>query len=162
MTTAGVPNTSSGVIRETTPYGTPPSFASRWRILDISFPDSHVIPRMANDVESLNHPPNASAVAHDSGGSSTVQRGQLREEVQKWLSPPDPSTNRNAALQALHEGTAKWFLLGKTLETWKSSGSLLWIHGKRMLVFPSLRKLYGLTTDGLPFSQRARAKVSSG
>jgi hypothetical protein len=56
---------------------------------------------------------------------------QLREKLQTWLSPPDPSTNQNIARKVHHRGTATWFFQGSIFQEWKSSPSLLWIHGKR-------------------------------
>ena len=56
---------------------------------------------------------------------------QLRQDVQHWLSPPDPSTNQNFVRKARHSGTAAWFFKSNELTEWKSTGSLLWIHGKR-------------------------------
>ena len=35
-----------------------------------------------------------------------------------------------------HEGTATWFFEGGIYEAWRSTPSLLWIHGKRMSLFP--------------------------
>ena len=61
----------------------------------------------------------------------------LREKLQKWLSPPDPSTNHNIARKAHHNGTASWFFQGSIFKQWKSS-SLLWIHGKRTFLFLSI------------------------
>ncbi|KAF8468562.1 hypothetical protein DFH94DRAFT_620946, partial [Russula ochroleuca] len=55
---------------------------------------------------------------------------QLRETVHKWLSPPDPSTNHNIACDTHHKKTASWFFQGSIFHEWKSTGSLLWIHGK--------------------------------
>lgn len=55
-----------------------------------------------------------------------------QRNFQPWLSPPDPSTNHNSALKARHSGTAAWFFGSNALTEWKSRGSLLWIHGKRM------------------------------
>ncbi|KAF8469399.1 hypothetical protein DFH94DRAFT_656891, partial [Russula ochroleuca] len=57
---------------------------------------------------------------------------QSREKAQQWLSPnpPDPSTNHNIARKAHHDGTTSWFFQGSIFEEWKSSPSLLWIHGK--------------------------------
>jgi hypothetical protein len=55
----------------------------------------------------------------------------LREKSKQWLSPPDPSTNHIIARKAHHKGTASWFFQGSIFEEWKSSPSLLWIHGKR-------------------------------
>jgi hypothetical protein len=59
---------------------------------------------------------------------------QLRADFRRWLSPPDPSANHNIARNAHHKGTASWFLGGSMYKEWKStgSGSLLWIHGKRV------------------------------
>ena len=58
---------------------------------------------------------------------------QSREKAQQWLSPspPDPSTNHNIARKAYHSGTTSWFFQGSIFEEWKSSPSLLWVHGKR-------------------------------
>jgi hypothetical protein len=56
---------------------------------------------------------------------------QLTQLLRSWLSPVDPSTNHNIARKAQQEGTAVWLFEGKTVIEWKTSGSLLWIHGKR-------------------------------
>jgi len=54
----------------------------------------------------------------------------LRKDLRKWITPPDPSVNYIAASDAHHKGTAAWCTSGKTVADWKSSGFLLWIHGK--------------------------------
>jgi hypothetical protein len=69
-------------------------------------------------------------------GSVMVTGKQIRQDLHSWLSPPDSSTNHNIACNAHHEGTASWFFQGSMFEKWRSTPSLLWIHGKRM--FPSL------------------------
>ena len=56
---------------------------------------------------------------------------QLRENIHKWLSPPDPSTNHNIACGTHHKKAATWFFQGSIFREWKSTGSLLWVHGKR-------------------------------
>jgi len=56
---------------------------------------------------------------------------QLRESVHKWLSPPDPSKNHNIACGTHHKKAANWFFQGRIYQEWKSTGSLLWVHGKR-------------------------------
>ena len=68
------------------------------------------------------------------GGSIILTGNQLQQDLRRWLSPPDPSTNHNTACNAHHKGTATWFFEGRTYKEWKSTGSesLLWIHGKRM------------------------------
>ena len=63
---------------------------------------------------------------------------QLRESIHKWLSPPDPSKNHNIACNTHHKKTAKWVFQGKIYQEWKSTGSLLWVHGNvRHVPFPS-------------------------
>ena len=71
----------------------------------------------------------------DTQGLSIFTESQLREKSQNWLSFPDPSTNHNIARKVHHKGTASWFFQGGIFEQWKSSPSLLWIHGKRSLLF---------------------------
>jgi hypothetical protein len=56
---------------------------------------------------------------------------QLRDSLLRWLSPPDPFINHNAASKAHHNGTTRWFFRGRIFKQWRSTGSLLWIHGKR-------------------------------
>jgi len=51
--------------------------------------------------------------------------------VQHWLSPPDSSTYHDFVSKR-HRGTAAWFFECNKLTEWKETGSLLWIHGKRM------------------------------
>lgn len=51
-------------------------------------------------------------------------------EVRRWLSPPDPSTNRNAATAKRHEGTGIWFFTSPVFVEWKSGlRRHLWLHG---------------------------------
>ena len=59
---------------------------------------------------------------------------QRRELFRRWLSPPDPSINHNIARKAHHGGTATWFTRGHIMKVWKSTGSLLWIHGLRSYI----------------------------
>jgi len=60
---------------------------------------------------------------------------QLRDSLLRWLAPPDPSINHNIASEVHHNGTSQWFLQGSTFKQWKTTESLLWIHGKRMFLF---------------------------
>jgi hypothetical protein len=64
--------------------------------------------------------------------SSIFSGTQLRESIYRWLSPPDPSTNHNIACATHHKKTASWFFQGSIFQDWKSTGSLLWVHGKRL------------------------------
>ena len=63
---------------------------------------------------------------------------QWRQDLRKWFSSPDPSTTHIILCASQHEGTAEWFFRGSLFDEWKSTGSLLWIHGKRMSSNPSL------------------------
>jgi hypothetical protein len=63
---------------------------------------------------------------------TTVTGDQFQRDVRLWLSPPDPSTNHDIVSEGHHEGSAKWFFESGVVTDWKSRGSLLWIHGKRM------------------------------
>ena len=72
---------------------------------------------------------------HDGHAGSIILTGnQLRQDLLRWLSPPDPSTNHNIAWNAHHKGTTTWFFEGRSYKEWKSTGSnsLLWVHGKRV------------------------------
>ena len=53
-----------------------------------------------------------------------------REEIHRWLSGPDPSTNHNRARRSRQEKTGSWFLESKTYAHWQEQKSLLWLHGK--------------------------------
>ncbi|THV73569.1 hypothetical protein D6D28_03175, partial [Aureobasidium pullulans] len=53
-----------------------------------------------------------------------------RSRMIKWLSPSDPSTNYNKALEQRQEGTGLWFIHGDAFKQWKQhSNSFLWLHG---------------------------------
>ncbi|PON25351.1 hypothetical protein TGAM01_v205645 [Trichoderma gamsii] len=55
---------------------------------------------------------------------------QKRGKVEYWLSPPDPSTNFNKALQQRHKGSGLWFLQSDNFIKWRTQpSSFLWLHG---------------------------------
>ena len=61
----------------------------------------------------------------------------LQEKIFGWLSAPDPWTNHHTACKSRHRGTADWFIKGNTFSDWRTSdvpSSLLWVHGKRLLI----------------------------
>ena len=69
------------------------------------------------------------------GDSIFCPGAQIEQDIHKWFSPPDPSTNYNIGCEAQYEGTAAWFFEGTEFKDWMSiGGSLLWIHGKRKLL----------------------------
>lgn len=61
---------------------------------------------------------------------SSLNRSESRENLHRWISPPDPSNEYNTTCDAQHEGTAAWCTKSNTFADWKRSGSLLWVHGK--------------------------------
>ncbi|KAH9170950.1 hypothetical protein EDB89DRAFT_2243816 [Lactarius sanguifluus] len=63
-------------------------------------------------------------------GVEEVKWAQIEQDIYKWFSPPDPSTNYNIGCKAHSEGTAAWFFEDNKFKDWTSVGSLLWIHGK--------------------------------
>jgi archaellum component FlaC len=93
-----------------------------------------VIQQTADGVDRMERSwfPNRIHAGH--AGSFIITGNQLRQDLRRWLSPPDPSTNHNIASNAHHKGTATWFFEGRTYKEWKSPGSesLLWVHGKRV------------------------------
>jgi hypothetical protein len=58
-------------------------------------------------------------------------RSQLRHDLRRWLSPPDPSINHSITCAAHFKQSADWFFQRPIFTEWKSHGSLLWLHGKR-------------------------------
>ena len=68
------------------------------------------------------------------GCSQIVIGEEVIQKLKSWLSPPDPSTNYNVGLCDLHKETTTWFLDSRIFQEWHSTGSLLWIHGKRTFV----------------------------
>jgi hypothetical protein len=55
---------------------------------------------------------------------------QKHGEIYRWLSPSDPSTNFNKALQQRQEGTGLWLLQSSPFAKWHSQqNSFLWLHG---------------------------------
>ncbi|KAM0637328.1 hypothetical protein ACHAQF_008840 [Verticillium nonalfalfae] len=56
---------------------------------------------------------------------------QRQDDVHIWLSPPDPSTNVNRALQLRHTDSGQWFLRSGEYSSWRTEpNSFLWLNGK--------------------------------
>lgn len=55
---------------------------------------------------------------------------QRYEKTERWLSPPDPSTNYIKAIQRRQKGSGRWFLEYDHFTKWKKGhNSFLWLHG---------------------------------
>ena len=88
------------------------------------------IKQTANDVNQVMRS-SSYFISTDYGSLHVISENQLRENIHRWLSPPDPSTNHKIACDTYNKKTATWFFQGSIFREWKSTGSLLWIHGKR-------------------------------
>ena len=88
-------------------------------------------------VDQVNRESSPNQIALTLQPSQLFTGNHLRERLQTWLSPPNPSTNHNIACDAQHEGTAQWFFRGSIFNQWKSTGPFLWVHGKRGYLFSS-------------------------
>ncbi|EMD37996.1 hypothetical protein CERSUDRAFT_122817 [Gelatoporia subvermispora B] len=58
----------------------------------------------------------SSSIAEISRDVSEMKRADTVRDCRVWLSPPDPSTNHNAALKSHYEGTSAWFVEGDAME----------------------------------------------
>ena len=63
-------------------------------------------------------------------GVDSLKSDSHFDKLKTWLSPPDPSTNRNAAKEKREEGTGDWFVTSTAFLEWKSGlRQHLWLHG---------------------------------
>jgi Cdc6-like AAA superfamily ATPase len=59
-----------------------------------------------------------------------IRLTQRQEDIYRWLSALDPSTNYNKALAQRHEGTGLWFLQSSVFQQWQiQQQSFVWLHG---------------------------------
>ena len=91
-----------------------------------------VVQETSTDVDQLKRLSSPNLIKANYGALPILSGSQLRESIRKWLSSPDPSTNHNIACGTHHKKTATWFFQGRIFQEWKSTASLLWIHGKRL------------------------------
>ena len=89
------------------------------------------VAQTADDVDQVKRSSFPHLISTDYRTSRIISENQLRENIHRWLSSPDPSTNHNIACDTQHKKIATWFFQGSIFREWKSTGSLLWIHGKR-------------------------------
>ncbi|RDW93506.1 uncharacterized protein DSM5745_00828 [Aspergillus mulundensis] len=71
-----------------------------------------------------------------SGHMQEVQTSFDEDRLHRWLCPPDPSTNFNAAIMSLAPGTGTWLLNSKAYKIWKGNRGLeatpvppIWLRG---------------------------------
>jgi len=94
-----------------------------------------------------------SMTSNANAGVDTLKSNSHLDKLGRWLSPPDPSTNFNAAKEKRHGGTGEWFINSAAFNRWKSgSRRHLWLHGlagcgKTVLTSAILDHLHGTQTD---------------
>ena len=91
-----------------------------------------VIQEVANQVGHMKRSWSSNPITADHVSLTSLPVNELRKDLRKWIAPPDPSVNLKTASGAHQAGTAAWCTEGITVANWRKSGSLLWIHGKRM------------------------------
>ena len=93
--------------------------------------------QVTNDLNKTKREPFFDVMVADWDNRDCPIGDNLQESISRWLSTPDPWKNHHAASKSRHSGTAEWFIEGNTFLEWKTSempGSLLWVHGKRLLI----------------------------
>jgi hypothetical protein len=89
------------------------------------------IQEVVDQVGHLNRSWPSNLITADHASLTSLLGNELRKDLRRWITPPDPSVNLHTASDAHHEGTAAWCTKGSVVANWQKSGSLLWIHGKR-------------------------------
>jgi hypothetical protein len=93
--------------------------------------------QVSSDLDKAKREPFFDVVEADQDHRDCPTGDDLQENISRWLSPPNPWTNHYAACKLRHPGTAEWFIHGDMFLEWKTSevpASLLWVHGKRLLL----------------------------
>ena len=107
------------------------------------------VKRTANVVDEVKRLYSLDLISANYGTLHTLSENQSWESIEKWLSPPDPSTNHNIACGTYYKKTASWFFQGSIFQEWKSTGPLFWIYGKRLSHPPSNSTIFN---DIFPYS----------
>ena len=90
--------------------------------------------QVASDSDKSKCEPFCDVVIADWDHGDCLAGDNLQQDIFKWLSPPDPWKNHDAACDLHHHGSAEWFVRSTAFSEWKASevrGSILWVHGKR-------------------------------
>jgi uncharacterized protein YoxC len=107
------------------------------RVQDVGEDISSSVQGVDDKLDHVNRSLSLQPLLLHSKGSDLTTGNQLRDSFLRWLSAPDPSINHNIARKLHHEGTTQWFFQGGIFNQWKSTGSFLWVHGKRALLLIS-------------------------
>jgi hypothetical protein len=134
-------------------HGARITFSQSCEMFDFNRSDGKETKQVVDQVKRSSSP---QLVGPGYGALRIILETQLRDNIHRWLSPPDPSTNHNIACDTHHKKTATWFFQGNIFRKWKSTPSFLWIHGKRAPFPPS----YPIPSDGTLDSSWVRQEYS--
>lgn len=72
---------------------------------------------------------------------------EKQDEIIKWMSRTDVTTNQNSARDKHEPKSGEWFLEGREYSLWKETpGSFLWLHGKagcgKTILWYALRSIH--------------------
>ena len=101
--------------------------------------------QIASDLNKAKREPFFDDVVADQNHRGRPTGDSLQKDIFGWLSAPDPWKNHHTACESRHSGTAEWFIQSNTFSEWRTSevpGSLLWVHGKRLLNNPQLLQFH--------------------
>jgi hypothetical protein len=107
------------------------------QILKATLTVGETVNRIENKVEAIDNRAasverlSSNLVSADYRVLPILSGNRVRKHIRKWLSPPDPSMNHHFACRLYHKETS-WLLQHSIFKDWKSTGSLLWIHGKSL------------------------------
>ena len=93
--------------------------------------------QVASDLNKAKRKPFFDVVVADWDHQDSPTGDSLQKDIFAWLSPPDPWKNHHDACKSRHRGTGEWFIQSNTFLEWRTSevpSSLLWVHGKRLLI----------------------------
>src|SRR6267154_5892538 len=93
--------------------------------------------QIASDLNKAKREPFFDVVIADWDHRDCPTGDKLQKDIFGWLSPPDPWKNHHVARESCHPGTAEWFIQDNKFSEWRTSevpSSLLWVHGKRLLI----------------------------
>ena len=99
--------------------------------------------QIANEMSSrdcLYHDP----IVNTCTNSQMIVGERIIQDLQRWFTPPDPSTNHNIACGSQHERTAVWVFSENVYQEWEATGALLWLHGKGLC----LQSQIDVSSDG--------------
>jgi hypothetical protein len=108
-----------------------------------------MVKHIADKLEAPSHSYPLDPIPTPFRSSPAVMGEEVLQKLKPWLSPPDPLINYTTGLRNQCEETANWFFRRHIFQEWHSTGSLLWIHGKRAFLETSAVICLSLTIPAI-------------